>query len=305
MTKDTAIILGATGNIAFTLGVVLLGLKKHNQKLLQRADIFVYWQNFDEGDLKVLSSILPITLIPYKLPKMDGFHPDAVKNYGEMTFVRYECFKYLKTYSHCLWLDSDILIKGDISGMLDVPSGIGFRREYYDERINVNFTRPINGFDMNAPHYNAGIMSISRALPFAVDEMESLSAWCYKKTAELAASLWYPDQGVLLLMCQHFNFKITPLEEKFNCEARCSPAAINKAVIVHAVGHRKFWKYYYFKEWFNFYKEWLSLGGAACGNNFSALTRAGLSKRAFFQVAPDPGKYPVKFLLYCIKGLLF
>ncbi len=296
--EKTAIVLGATGNLAFALGIVLLGLKKYNQELLKSSDLFIYYQNFSEEDLKVLATILPATFLPYKLPQIEGFLPHAIKDYGEMTFVRYECFKYLSEYKNSFWLDTDIIIQGDISGMREVSTGIGFRREYYDERVGVNFTKPVDGFDMTAAHYNAGIMSISDVLPY-----EGLTEWCYKKTAELAGSLYYPDQGILLLMCEHFKFAITPLDEKFNCEARRSCAALKTAAIVHAVGHRKFWKYYYFKEWYWRYKEWLALGGSRCENNISFYKKTGLDKYPFFQVAPDPAKYPGKFLLYCLKGI--
>ena len=300
--KNTAIILGATGNLTFALGTILKGLKKYNAKLLAQSDVIIYYQNMDESCQKALAGILPCHFLPYHFPYMENMLPGAVRNYGEMTFVRYECFRYLKNYEYVFWLDADILIRGDISGMREqIPHGIGFRREYHDERIEVNFTASIEGFDMKAPHFNAGIMAISRALTL---DKDTLSDWCYQKTAQISSKLVFPDQGVLLLMCQHFGLPIDTLPEIYNLGAQRGYWRLKNARIVHAIGHRKFWKYYYFDEWFQFYKEWVKETGIVCENNFPLLKKWGLLKYPFFQVAPDPKKFPGKFITYLLRGFL-
>jgi len=300
--KNTAIILGATGNLSFALGVVLKGLKKYNSALLQESDVIIYYQNMDEAQRDALGKILPCQFIPYKFPHMQNMRENVLRDYGEMTFVRYECFRYLKQYQYVLWLDADILIRGDISGMRkQIAHGIGFRREYYDERIQVNFINPISGFDMQAPHFNAGIMVLSQALS---PDKDALSDWCYNKTAEISDRLIFPDQGILLLMCQHFGLTIDTLDETYNCEAQRNHFALQKAHIIHAIGHRKFWKYYYFDEWFQFYKEWVQETGLPCENHFPIFEKLGLLKYPLFQVAPNPKKYPVKFATYLLRWLL-
>lgn len=300
--KNTAIVLGVTGNLTFALGVVLKTLKRHNAKLLERADVIVYYQNMDEACRKALNDILPCRFEYYRFPHMEGLRPQALRDYGEMTFVRYECFRFLQQYEYVLWLDADILIQNDISGMLaQIPHGIGFRREYYDERVRMNFTHDIPGYKMDAPHFNAGIMAASHHLPA---DRNAMADWCYQKTAEITKSLIFPDQGILLLMCQHFGIDIDPLDEKYNCEARRKASVLKGAAIVHAVGHRKFWKYYYFDEWFQTYKEWVKQTGIVCENNFPILRKLGLLKYPLFQVAPNPGKHPIKFGTYLLKALL-
>ena len=297
--KNIALILGATGNLAFALGVVLKGLKEYNAKLLAESDVIIYYQNMDDSTREALEKIIPCTFIPYKFPHMQNMRPHVLRDYGEMTFVRYECFRYLKKYKYVFWLDADILIQGDISGMRDeIPHGIGFRREYYDERVRVNFTSDIEGFDMQAPHFNAGIMAISQAL---TQDKDTLSDWCYNKTAQISEHLYYPDQGILLLMCQHFGLTIDSLSEKYNCEARRNHFALQQAALIHAVGHRKFWKYYYFDKWFRFYKEWVKETGLTCNNKFPVFEKLGLLKYPLFQAAPNPSKYPVKFITYLLR----
>ncbi len=298
--KNTAIILGATSNLSFALAVALKGLKRHNADLLKRADVIVYYQNMDQTHRQALNRIVPCRFVEYHFPHMEGMRPHILRDYGEMTFVRYECFRFLKQYEYVLWLDADILVQGDISGMLaQIPHGIGFRREYYDERVRVNFTQDIPGYKMNAPHYNAGIMAAGNKLP---GKMDQLSDWCYQKTEEISPSLYYPDQGILLLMCEHFKLTIDPLDEKYNCEARRCAPALRKAAIVHAVGHRKFWKYYYFDEWYQMYREWVKETGLPCQNNFPAFKKLGLLKYPLFQVAPNPTQHPLKFMTYLLRA---
>ena len=299
--KSTAIILGVTGNLTFALGVVLKGLKKHNAALLAESDVFIYYQNMDEAQRDALNKILPCQFIAYKFPDMSNMQANVLRDYGEMTFVRYESFRYLKKYEYVYWLDADILIRGDIATMrTQIPHGIGFRREYHDERVEVNFTTAIEGFDMKAPHFNAGIMCISRAL---TQDKDTLSDWCYRKTLQISDKLVFPDQGILLLMCQHFGLQIDTLPEMYNCGAQRNFLTLRKARIVHAIGHRKFWKYYYFDEWFQFYKEWVKETGIVCENNFPALKKWGLLKYPLFQVAPNPTKYPAKFITYLLRAL--
>lgn len=299
--KDTALIMGATGNLAFALAVVLKGLKKYNAALLSRSDIIIYYQNMDPATRTALAQIVPCRFIPYQFPHMQNLAEKPVKDYGEMTFVRYECFRYLKEYKYVMWLDADILICGDISGMCDqIPHGIGFRREYHDQRVRTNFSQDIPGFDMQAPHFNAGIMCLSQAL---TPDKDALADWCYQKTAEISPWLIFPDQGVLLLMCQHFGLTIDTLDEKYNCEAQRNRFALHKAVVIHAVGHRKFWKYYYFNEWFTFYKEWAKETGMVCQNNFPLLKKYNLLAYPLFQVAPNPAKYPIKFATYLFRHI--
>ncbi len=300
--KKYAIVLGGTGNLSFALGVVLLGLKKYNSTLLIDTDIYVYYQNMSENDKFALNNIVPCQFLPYNFPSMEGMSAHILRDYGEMTFARYECFKYLKNYERVCWLDADILIQGDISEMFTEMCGdIAFRREYYDQRIRINFKNNIDGYDMNAAHYNAGIMVLSNKLLPLADELYD---WCYKKTCEISSLLYFPDQGILLLMCQHFKLSIYALSEKYNCEARRNSFVCRKAAIIHAVGHRKFWKYYYFHQWYKFYLGWRKIGGSSCENHFQLYEKTGLNKFSFLQVAPLVTKYPRKFITYLFKKIL-
>lgn len=61
--KNTAAVLGATGNLTFALGVVLKGLKRHNAKLLEQADVIVYYQQMNESCRQALNQIIPCRFV--------------------------------------------------------------------------------------------------------------------------------------------------------------------------------------------------------------------------------------------------
>ena len=113
--------------MSYALAVVLYGLKKHNQSLLNEAEIIIYYQNMEQSVRDALGKITPCHFVPYQFPHMQHMRAHILRDYGEMTFVRYECFRYLKQYQYVLWLDADILIQADISDMRrQIPHGIGF-----------------------------------------------------------------------------------------------------------------------------------------------------------------------------------
>ena len=118
--KELAIVLGATGNMAFALGNALIGLKKHNPNLI--ADIIVFEQNISKKDKNILNSIVPIKFINYEFPVKGVLKKDTLKKFSELTFSRLECFKLLDEYKNVLWLDIDILIQQDIQQLLNEKS---------------------------------------------------------------------------------------------------------------------------------------------------------------------------------------
>jgi len=105
--KNIAITFGITGNYAFALGNVLIGLKKHSPNL--NADIIVFEQGVSEKDKILLNSIIPCNFIQYKFPDDIFLTNDTLKRFSELTFSRFECFKLLGQYKNVLWLDVEVL----------------------------------------------------------------------------------------------------------------------------------------------------------------------------------------------------
>ena len=122
------------------------------------------------------------------------------------------------------------------------------------------------------------------------------------------------DQGLINLMLQEFKLKLLTLPQYFNQPTSSPNKVLRKSYIIHSTGHRKFWCYYYFKDWYNLYIDWIKAGGKPNTfrkntNIWDKLVNKILSSKkepssqfiAFFQLAPDLFKYPSKFVLFTIN----
>lgn len=250
--KNCLIVLGSTGNMSYALAITLMALKKHSPNLAD--DIIVYEQNFSEKDKQLINKIMPVKFINYIFPvKTDK---DYIIEFSNLTFARYECFDLLDEYKNVLWLDIDILIKKDISKLVDFGSQTGIA-VLPDEReiVGNNFTAPIDGYIMQTAGINAGILALNERLP----QYKTLRQWCYETTDKYKESLRFPDQGILCLMFQEFKFNVTPLPRAYNYHPLFEEA--DSAVIQHPCGPEKFWNFFDDDEWFNYYNIWLEMGG--------------------------------------------
>jgi len=246
--KNLAITFGITGNYAFALGNVLLGLKKHNPDL--DADIIVFEQEVSEKDKSLLNLILPCKFIQYKFPYDVFLTKDTLKRFSELTFSRFECFKFLNQYKKVLWLDVDILVCQDIQQLLDEHS-TGISLASGDEKAS-DFEIEID----DIPHYNAGVMYLQDNLP----NYEILREWCYNKTQEYSTHLKCADQGIINLMIKEHNLNVHWLHWRYNYTPAYGEGS--NVVIYHSFCPEKFWDYWNFKEWNENNEEWIKMGGS-------------------------------------------
>lgn len=276
--KELAIVIGATGNLAFGVANVFMGLKNHPSSV--NYDLVLYYGNFSDKDLQLLQNIHPCKLIEYECPlDVEELKKISGRKIASLTFSRYECFKMLKDYKNVVWLDCDVLVQKDISTILNYcETGIGMHTS--KAPIRWNYSSPVPGYDMNKNNYNSGVIVLGDNLP----EYEKIANWCYKKTTEIAPYFRLKDQGVLNLLSQDFGIEITELPEEYNCYPFVPEITVNgdeitvnsrnksreklkEAVIIHAVS-QKFWETTDFKEWNENYKKWIEMEGSPVkGNN--------------------------------------
>jgi len=257
--KEKLIVLGATGNLSFAVGNVLMGIKKHSSNL--NADFIIFHNDILEKDQKILNSIIPCKFINYEMPiDTNGVEESSFPRYSKLAFSRYECFRMLGEYKQVLWIDVDLLIQRDISGIFDyAKTGISLLQE--EVPLQECFSVAVENYDMQGNHYNSGVLLLDEK----ISEPNKMADWLYSKTYELADYLKYADQGVINLLIQKFNLEIDKLPEKYNCHPR--KKEVKNACIVHSYSPQKFWswyeKMYNFKEWDKNYKEWCKLGGTS------------------------------------------
>lgn len=290
--KQRVIVLGATGNITFTVANVLTGIKKHSPNL--NADIIIYHNGITEKDRNLMNSILPSVFTEYEFPVQttQELENSSFGRYSKLAFSRYECFKLLDEYRQVLWIDTDILIQKDITGIFDYSGEIALYKE--SAPLQECFAIPLENFDMEGAHYNSGVLLLSDKL----QNRHEIREWLYNKSIEYGKHLRYADQGIINLALQNFNLNITQLDEQYNCHP--TKKSSKKACMVHSYSPEKFWCYfdtrYHFKEWDKNYQYWLKIGGSPYIGYEPKPTERFM--RVHFPGVPNPVRQTSAFIKY-------
>ena len=303
MAKKNAILCTASHLYTFALFITLKTFLEHSPKLAAQSDIYVYNYKWPEKIKQIFKDHFPITLIDFNLP---DFVPPSkmIDKFTPALFARFEAFFLLEKYQNVICLDSDILVQREFAGVLDeVKTNIGLTPDSCPT-VGHNFTGRIPGYDYSVKCLNAGFIVLKNPLPAA--EMRN---WLYKMLAQYADFCYLGDQGLINLLLQEFKLTPTVLSAHYNKPASSPNRELEQSYIIHSTGHRKFWSYYYFDEWYNYYTQWYALSGQSIAvrnppNNSlwtKLLTKTGWDKQVFFQLAPDATRYPGKFILFTLK----
>ncbi len=270
--KKNAIMLADTRPAL--VGTVLLQLKNTNPNLYSEAIIY-YVDTISEKDQLLMNSIMPCRFVRYMPPLPEElFEKPRFKRFSILMFCRYEMFSYLDEFNTVTWLDTDILIQGNLSKMVAAAEKTGavFIRE---DPINKTAEKPdymrtcfqteVPEFSMNEYLYCSGTIVLSKKIGISTE----CTKWCYDYTIKWADILDLPDQGVLNAAIQQFNIKVEVIPGKLYC---CYPSInrdCSKAYIIHAWGSNKFWNDWYiyknYSDWKRYYENWKNLGGTLLG----------------------------------------
>ena len=265
--KELAIVFGITSNLTFALANVLLGLKKYSPNFAD--EIVVFYDNISEKDKNLIKSILPTRFIKYKFPIKDrsNFDPFFFKQFSSMAYSRFECFNLLKEFKKVLWLDVDILIQKDISGLLNyTKTGIGMLPGDF---IKYNFKEPISEYNMKKLGFWTGTILLTDE----IKDYDKITDWCYEKLSKYASKLYLPDQAIFNIMLEEFNLEPMSIDKRIYCAHPVEKLAKN-AAILHAYRPKKFWDCFRVKEWVENDKTWQKMGGTPYkGKKCSLLER--------------------------------
>lgn len=286
--KQQAIVLGATGNMVFAVGNVLLGIKKHSPGF--EADFIILHNDIGEKDKEVLNQIYPCKFMEYNFPENEKYKNSHFYRYTLLAFARYEIFNWLDEYEKIVWLDIDILVQGDIQQLFDATTGhMGWKNEHL--RLGGLFRKELDYVKNEEDFFNSGVIVFTDKIP----NYKELTQWCYDKTFEFAEYLSLPDQAVLNHMMHEFpEIKVIDIGKSFNCYPTDKDA--KNAVILHSYSSEKFWNYHNVKEWNENYKKWLKMGGSPYKGPKSSLAHKLVKK--FLPEAPDPIRYPKGFIKF-------
>jgi lipopolysaccharide biosynthesis glycosyltransferase len=297
--KNLAILFGITPDYSFALANVLAGLREHSPDLAD--DIIVHHDGISAAEQARLNAILPCTFRHYEPPVALSDH-----RLSKFAFSRFEAFGLLREYRYVLWLDVDILIRGDLSGILDYcGTGMGacFEPAPLSELFPESFCGQdeLSACDFSTPYFNTGVLLLSDALENPSEKMDWLYSLAERYSDAFAISA---DQGAINLMTRVFGQRVSPLPGTFNSMI-CNdwhPAYQPKrgAKVIHSITEDKFWNYWFFREWDARYRQWLDAGGTPAGNYLSPHRRPWLShlarKARFYRKCTSRFRHPVRLL---------
>lgn len=265
--NNTALVLGITGDYAFAAGCVLESFRRHNPVFA--VDIIVYFAGeLPEKDAALLRD-LGAELIPY-VSDITGFPPAYEKRYSRLCLAKFECFPLLDRYETVIWLDADIAIQGDISGLCGFgPFALALEDARFAENcatspVSINVSAPLPGLDMTAPNLNTGVIVFRHTLP----EYRALYERCLCWMREHARHILYLDQAVFNMLAQELvprSLFVHLPADLYNAHPRNPTSQMAK--IVHYFGDYKLWEdgllRTAFPEWDRDYRRWLAKGGTA------------------------------------------
>jgi len=249
--------LAITADMAFAAACVLRGLARFPPA--DDFDVVVYHDGVPAADRARLATLRPCEFVRYECPAAirAAVPADALRAFSAMVYAKYECFALLARYARVIWLDTDILIRGELRTLAARSAGgAAFARE--DKPLGFNFRAPIPGFDMDRPFFNAGVFAISDRLA----GREQARDWLLEATARHAGQIVLGEQGILNLWLQRQGVAPCSLLPEYNVFRHREGAA--GARLVHAVGHRKPWMDFGDAQWNADYAHWLALGGTPC-----------------------------------------
>lgn len=244
--KKVALVFGITENYIFALANTLIGLKAHNKKFWD--DIIVFYDKINSEDIDNINKIEKCIFKNIDVGEnYNKLEKEALKKYSVACFYRFECFDLLKEYETVIWNDVDILIQGDISGLLSYgKNGFGITKNTSNFKNEANFKKLLLNYDMYCPLYNSGILVLKDNLK----NFEKMNDWCKRKTIELAQVLRWPDQGIINLLIQEFKIEVDLIDIEVYCCHPSLDSKIKDAAIIHAYGDEKFWNSQALKEKF-------------------------------------------------------
>lgn len=255
--KKVAIVMSGTSNLAFAMANVLIGLEKYSRNFA--SEVIIFHKGMSNEDQQCLRKLATCRFIEYAGHESINNLPttDNIQKYSIMSFAIFEIFSFLEEFENVIYLDADLLLQKDISGILDYgPVAMGSGRLTINEACG---SKPLPDTSTTIAK-SSGVVIINDQLT----NYETLTEQCYLHTAKLWYTLVFPDQAILNLVLNLNDVTINDLPPTYNT------GKVNKnlhaAAIVHTQGGKsKFWNNgvsnIMFPEWNRNNELWISLGG--------------------------------------------
>jgi lipopolysaccharide biosynthesis glycosyltransferase len=257
MKKNNALAFGGTKNQAFAIACVMMDVKRLSPGLID--EVVIYHDGIKRKDKKIIRTILPTRFVHYRLPVSSsvGFNQSTIGHFSKMVFSKFEAFKLLDRYHNVLFTDYDIVIRDDISELLE-PCESGIKLLPAEQPVGEALHSPVGEFNMDRKSHSVAFVAVHDNLK----AYHEIYKWCYRKTAEYAPSLYLPEQAVVNFAVEAFNLEPVHNEPDVYCLHPDNLARRPTAKILHAYGAQKFWSGIKNEQWESNYRVWLQAGGS-------------------------------------------
>lgn len=257
---STALVTGGTKKDVAAMAVLAMNIRETNRGLV---DEFVVLHNgIKKKDRELIGKILPTRFIRYCCPvsAIKLWRNKAIRYFSPMVLCKFECFKLLNDYDCVVWSDYDVIIKEDISEILDsecyyttVCNHETRLREMFYESI---LSKDVQEYDLEGDCICTPLFVIKRGLQNYNEYYE----WCYRKLEEYVRDVSLPEQCIFTMLVQKFHLEFNEIDP--DVYAMYPKKDSEKVKILHAYGRPKFWSGLYNEQWNQYYNEWLSMGGS-------------------------------------------
>lgn len=251
-----AVVTGGSKNIIDYIGTLAINIREISPEICD--ELVVLHDGISEEDIKRLNSIFPTKAIKYKCPvaKLKLLLNPVIRYFSPMVFSKIECFRLLKEYDAVTWIDYDMILKKDISELLEHPN---------DYRLIMNHDVPLKNmlkgnyageefatkYDMNHPSMVAALFSLKKNPD---TDYDALCDFYYSKLQKLSKYLYLPEQALITMMIQEFGLKYDEIDETIY---NVHPDKDNEnAKILHSYGPKKFWNGISNPQWDKYYAKW-------------------------------------------------
>lgn len=242
------ILVSANDKYIMPLTVMLTSLLENNRNT--GISVYFLYSDVSAENFRILEDMIQSsgqTLIPVRIPEQVFSSLKTAKRISRETFFRLLVTKYVPAdVKRILWLDCDIIVRGDLSGLyhteLDGCSLAGCERT---DRMQASFKQYFEKFGLPEPvHYiNAGVLLMDLETLRQM-EMETLITECIEKYG--ADSFKYADQDLINII---FRGKIRLLDyREYNLmtNAELYTAGLScpdRCVVIHYAGRLKPWQF--------------------------------------------------------------
>lgn len=254
------LVTGGTKKDIDAMAVLALNVKEKTPGLAD--EMVVFHDGVSEELQEKFQMIMPTRFIRYRCPvsKWKLWRNPTIRYFSEMVFCKIECFRLLKEYETVVWSDYDVIIKEDLSALLDEKEAFSFvsnTETTLSDMFHKNICQKnMSGYDMDGVSICTPLFVLKSSEDVDYDKY---CDWYYHALKEYAKFLYLPEQCLFTMMVQKFEMPYHRLDNRvYSTHPRDDAEDVK---IIHAYGQPKFWNGLENQVWNRYNQEWMKIKG--------------------------------------------